>query len=186
MRSETADCGNRKITQAHPYSLEFLIKLDEMVADDDVEIEIILLAPAILLTVRARLHFSDLQRLATFNVADAAIHGSLTECNVSKQHILPWLFAAIWGGFSNRGTWFRPIVDFRQSVYAAHEVYPTYIAPVINEKWIISELSPANYNNARRRLLMLAITVGDKNAEMYTLHSGKDFYPTCGRRCAWN
>ena len=71
-------------------------------------------------------------------------------------------------------------MDFRRAYYNANHVYPTLTIPVINVRWGIGELPSANYNAGRRRLLAISDLRADKKAKWYTLHSGKNFYHTCG------
>ena len=180
VKSAMTDQEGRKVAQAPPFKLKFLLLLEELIEDEDTRIGLKLFAAAILLTVHASLRFSDIQRMATFNETNDVIHGTLTACKVKKQHGLPWPFAALRKGFNNKGNWHRPILDFRQAYYSTQKVFPTFTIPLINDEWAIQSFEPANYNNARRKLLMLAIEMKEQNPERYTLHSGKNFYPTCG------
>ena len=180
VRSAMIDREGRKVAQAPPFKLKFLLLLEELIENEDTKIGLKLFAAAILLTVHASLRFSDIQRMATFNETNEVIHGTLTACKVKKQHGLPWPFAALRKGFNNKGNWHRPILDFRQAYYSTQRVFPTFTIPLINDEWVIQSFEPANYNNARRKLLMLAIEMKEENPEKYTLHSGKNFYPTCG------
>ena len=180
VKSAVLDLTSRKVAQAPPFPLNFLVRLEKLVEQEDMEIGLLLFASAILLTVHASLRFSDIQRISTFTETEDVIHGSLTACKVRKQHGLPWPFAALRMGFTNKRSWHRPIMDFRQAYYQNQRVLPTFTIPKINDAWVIEEFVPATYNMARKRLLMLAILMNDETPERYTLHSGKNFYPTCG------
>ena len=180
VKSAIGDSVGRKVAQAPPFTLEFLILLERITENEEAEIGLKLFASAILLTVHASLRFSDIQRISTFTETDEVIHGTLTACKVRKQHGLPWPFASLRKGFTNKGTWHRPIMDFRNAYYSGQHVLPTFTIPTINDEWVIENFIPATYNLARRRLLMLAILMKEKNPERFTLHSGKNFYPTCG------
>ena len=173
VKSAMIDQESRKVAQAPPFRLEFLVKLEKITQDDNIEIGLKLFASAILLTVHDSLRFSDIQRIATFNETDDVIHGTLAACKVKKQHGLPWPFAAVRRGFLDSGVWHKPIMDFRHAYYSAQKVLPTFTIPIIDDEWAIQSFEPANYNIARRRLLMLAIRTKEKNPDAYALHSGK-------------
>ena len=129
VKSAVMDLTCRKVAQAPPFPLKLLVRLEELVEDENKEIGLKLFASAILLTVHASLRFSDVQRMATFAETEEVIHGSLTACKVRKQHGLPWPLAALRKGFTNKGTWRWPVMDFHQAYYANQRVMPTFTIP---------------------------------------------------------
>ena len=44
----------------------------------------------------------------------------------------------------------------------------TFTIPNINDEWAIVDFTPATYNAARKRLLTLAILMGDKIQKIYS------------------
>ena len=142
VKSATSDLVGRKVAQAPPCTSEFLVLLERLTRREGAEIGSKLFASPILLTVHASRRFSDAQRIATFTETDEVIHATLTACKVRKQHGLPRPFASLRKGFTNKGTWHLPIMDFHHAYYSAQHVLPTFTIPALNDKWVIEDFAP--------------------------------------------
>lgn len=80
--------------------------------------------------------------------------------------------------------WFRCYVSgnfgLPEPYYQNRRARHSFTIPIINARWKNRELSPADYNDGRRKLLLLSIKVKDGISEIYTLSSCKNVYPVRG------
>ena len=54
---------------------------------------------------------------------------------------------------------------------------PSFAPPRLNHKWELERADAAAYSIARRKLALLCAGLGDHGADLYTLHSPKNFLP---------
>ena len=124
------------------------------------------------------LRFSDVQRLRSLEVNDDSIHGTLLQSKTKKPHGLPWPRACPRIGVTGPTEWITPLMDF----HTAHEIQngarPSFVSPRLNRKWELERSDGAPYSSTRRKLALLRAGFGDDDADLYTLHSPKNFLPT--------
>ena len=138
--------------------MKFLLSLAKLFCDN-AQLGLKFFAPSILLKVHPVVRIRDIQRLGTRDQTNTVTQGALTEFKSKKQHGYPFPGAAVFGGFTGRCTWRRPIMNFRTAYYKDMLVYPNFAVPIINDEWEVDDFSPSNYNAARRRLFLPACSL---------------------------
>ena len=73
---------------------------------------------------------------------------------------------------------FSPIIDFHVAHERQNGVRPSFVFPRLNRKWELERADAAAYSSTRRKLALICTGLDDPDAELYTLHSPKNFLPT--------
>ena len=140
-----------------------------------------LFAASILFMALTSLRFSDVQRLKSLPVNDSSVFGTLLNSKSEKPHGLGWPFAAPKRGFSGSFAWVGPIFEFTKALEKVNGSPPSFLIPKLSYSRDIEQAGPISYSSARRKLLALCIAAGaaTADAEQYTLHTPKNFLPSC-------
>ena len=174
--------------RAPAFTIDLLFKFTSMAEDPSVCSGKRLFAASILLMALTSLRFSDVRRLSSLSVNDSSVFGTLLNSKSKKPHGLYWPFAAPKNGFGGNASWLGPILDFRKAFEKVNGPPPSFLIPKLSFSWDIEQAEPISYCSARRKLLLLCVSAGaaTADAEQYTLHTPKNFLPSCATELSFS
>ena len=135
-------------------------------------------AAGILLMNYTSLRFSDVRRIRSLEVTDDSIRGTLLQSKTKRHHGLSWPWACPRVGVAGSTAWINPILDFHVAHEKQNGTKPSFVFPRLNRKWELERAEGAAYSITRRKLALICSGLEDTDAELYKLHSPKNFLPT--------
>ena len=172
--------------QAPSFTLDLLRRFDSIACDQMVTSGKRLFASAIILMTLTSLRFADVQRLKSLVSDKSSIHGTLLTSKTKRPHGLDWPFACPKIGFCGNEDWFLPILQFRTAHEKVNGAPPSFLIPKLSFGWEVEKAEAISYSSARRKLTLLCVAAGHTDCEQYTLHTPKNFLPSCANEMSFS